>query len=211
MRFIGIVFSGKSIRHAGKIVKQSVTCCPLLFLGTSILMAKTKVGIFTDKSWSSQTRWSKDKIKYDVTTTTCCPKCGEDVDVGTVGPAGLSQHTGKSKCKKNVEGKKKQEKEGKMWTLFNVGVKKVNVVPQEPAMLEASSSMRKYLASPLPIIIYPLQGSASNNTLWPKGMQEHQGCLLGQVRKIGIVRVMHAQKSGVIRIFLHSLMYVNKM
>ena len=35
MRFIGIVFRGKSIRHAGKIVKQSVTCCPLLFLGTS--------------------------------------------------------------------------------------------------------------------------------------------------------------------------------
>jgi len=55
----------------------------------------------------------KDKIKYDVTTTVCCPECGEDVNVGTAGPAGLSQHTGKSKCKKNVERKKKQQKEGK--------------------------------------------------------------------------------------------------
>ena len=81
--------------------------------------------------------------------TARCPECGEDVIVGTAGPAGLCQHTGKSKCKKNVERKKKQEKEGKMRTLFNIGVKKVNVVPQEPAMPEASSSLR---ALPLPII-----------------------------------------------------------
>ena len=42
-------------------------------------MAKTKVRIFTDKSWSSRTRSSKDKIKYDVTATARCPECGEDI------------------------------------------------------------------------------------------------------------------------------------
>ena len=66
-----------------------------------------------------------------------------------------------------------------MRTLFDVGVKKVNVVPQEPAMPEASSSTRKRLASPLPIIIHPSRGSASNDALRPEGMQERQGCLLG--------------------------------
>ena len=59
--------------------------------------------------------------------TAHCPECGEDINVGTAGPAGLSQHTDKSKCKKNVERKKKQQKEGKMRTLFDIGVKKVNV------------------------------------------------------------------------------------
>ena len=98
-----------------------------------------------------------------------------------------------------------------MRTVFDVGVKKVNGIPQEPAMQEASSSTRKHLASPLPIIPHPSRGSASNDALRPEGMQEHQGCLLGWVRKIGIVRVMHTQKSGTIRIFLHSLVYINKI
>ena len=71
-------------------------------------MAKTKVLLFSDKSWSSQTRWSKDKIKYNVITTARCPECGKDVIVGTAGLAGLSQHTGKSKCKKNVSRKKEE-------------------------------------------------------------------------------------------------------
>ena len=66
-----------------------------------------------------------------------------------------------------------------MRTLFDVGVKKVNVVPQEPTMPEASSSTRKRLAPPLPIIIHPLPGIARNDVLRPEGMQEHQGCLLG--------------------------------
>ena len=61
-------------------------------------------------------------------TAHCPEQCGEDIDVGTAGPDGLSQHMGKSKCKKNVERKKKQQKEGKMRTLFDIGVKKVNVV-----------------------------------------------------------------------------------
>ena len=41
-------------------------------------MAKTKVRMLTDKSWSSWTRWSN-KIKYDATTTACYPKCGKDI------------------------------------------------------------------------------------------------------------------------------------
>ena len=45
----------------------------------------------------------KDKIKYNVTMTACCPECGKDFNVGTAGPAGLSQHTGKSKCRKKEE------------------------------------------------------------------------------------------------------------
>ena len=72
--------------------------CPTLQPG--IPMAKTKVRTSTDKSWSSWTRWLKDKIKYNVMTTTRCPECGEDINEGTAWPAGLSQHTGKSKCKR---------------------------------------------------------------------------------------------------------------
>ena len=49
---------------------------------------------------SSRTRWLTDQIKYDATTITRCPECGEDINVGTVGPASFSQHTGKSKWKR---------------------------------------------------------------------------------------------------------------
>ena len=56
----------------------------------------------------------KDKVKYDVDTAAHCTECGEDINVGTAGPAGLSQHTGERKCRKNIENKKKQEKQGKI-------------------------------------------------------------------------------------------------
>jgi len=70
---------------------------------------------------------------------------------------------GKSKCRKNIENKKKKEKQGMIQTLFDVGVvKKGKDVPQDPLMPEASSSTRKALASPLPIIVYPSKGSSSN-------------------------------------------------
>ena len=71
MRFIGIVFSEKSIRQAGKIVKQSVTCCPLLFLGTSISPVafpwndpcfKETIG-----SWATTEIWVKEPKKPNVT------------------------------------------------------------------------------------------------------------------------------------------------
>jgi len=114
-------------------------------------------------------------------TTACCSECGEDINVGTAGLAGLSQHMGKSKCQKNIENKKKKEKQGMIQTLFNVGVvKKGKDIPQDPLMPEASSSTRKALASPLPIIVYPSKGS-SGNAPQPEslGTKEHQGCLLG--------------------------------
>ena len=41
-------------------------------------------------------------------------KCSEDINVGTVGPPGVSQHTGKSKCQKNIKNKKRQENQGKI-------------------------------------------------------------------------------------------------
>jgi len=110
-----------------------------------------------------------------------CSECGEDINVGTAGLAGLSQHMGKSKCRKNIENKKKKEKQGTIRTLFNVGVvKKGKDIPQDPLMPEASSSTRKALASPLPIIIYPSKGSSSNAPQPESlGTKEHWGCLLG--------------------------------
>jgi hypothetical protein len=108
------------------------------------------------------TRPIKDKIKYDTNTTARCLECGEDINIGTAGPAGLSQNTGKSKCKKNIKNKKKQEKQGKIRTLFDVGVKKGKDVSQEVVMTEASSSTRKALASPLPVTVYPSTASSSN-------------------------------------------------
>jgi len=77
-------------------------------------MAKTKVQRSTDKVGAhGLDDLLKDKIKYNVTMTARCPECGEDINVGTAVPAGLSQHTGKSKCKKSVERRKKQQKGGK--------------------------------------------------------------------------------------------------
>ena len=123
----------------------------------------------------------KDKVKYDVDTTARCTECGEDINVGTAGPAGLSQHTGKSRCRKNIENKKKQEKQSKIRTLFDVGVKKGKDIPQGPVMPEVSSSTRKALVSPLPIIVYPSKAPTSSNASEPEslGTKERQGCLLG--------------------------------
>ena len=100
-----------------------------------VAMQKMKVSV-RYAQWQSQ-RWNylfvnaaywpianQKKIKYDVATTAHCPECNEEVNVGTAGPAGLVQHTGKSKCEKTKEMKKKQEKEGKnrIRTLFEVGI-----------------------------------------------------------------------------------------
>ena len=81
----------------------------------------------------------------------CCPECDEDINVGTAGPASLSQHTGKSKCEKTKEMKKKLEKGGRTQTLFDVGMKKAKDILQQPAQPKASSS-RNSLSVPLPII-----------------------------------------------------------
>ena len=123
----------------------------------------------------------KGKVKYNVDTAARCTECGKDINGGTVGPAGLSQHMGKSKCWKNIENKKKQEKQGKIRTLFDIGVKKGKDIPQGPVILEVSSSTRKALASPLPIFVYPSKAPSSSNASEPEslGTKECQGCLLG--------------------------------
>ena len=46
-----------------------------------------------------------------------CPSCGEDVHVGSAGPAGIAQHEGKGPRRK-AQAKKNQQK--KTSTLFNV-------------------------------------------------------------------------------------------
>jgi len=64
-------------------------------------------------------------VKYDTSTTVKCPECDEEVQVGTAGPAGIVQHQGKKACIKASEAKKQK---GKVRTLFQVGVKKVQVL-----------------------------------------------------------------------------------
>jgi len=90
-----------------------------------------------------------------------CLECSEDINVGTAGPAGLSQNTGKGKCQKTKESKEKAVKGSKMRTLFDVGVKKGKGIPQEPALPKASLSTRKPLAVPLPIMVHPSQGHSN--------------------------------------------------
>ena len=50
-----------------------------------------------------------------------CPSCGEDVHVGSAGPAGIAQHEGKGPRRK-AQTKKNQQK--KTRTLFDIGLKK---------------------------------------------------------------------------------------
>ena len=66
------------------------------------------------------------KVKYDTSTTVKCPECNEDIQVGTAGPAGIIQHQGKKPCIKAREAKKEK---GRLRTLFQVGVKKVQILP----------------------------------------------------------------------------------
>jgi len=124
----------------------------------------------------------KKKTKYDITTTARCPECNEEVNVGTAGPAGLREHTGKSKCKQTKEMKKKLTKEGKtrIRTLFEVGVKKAKDVPQLPVQPTASASTRERLAVPLPIIVHPTQVNSSE-VAQSEGIRikERRGCSLG--------------------------------
>ena len=50
-----------------------------------------------EHSW--KWRKAKEKVKYDNSTTVVCPSCGEDVHIGSAGPAGLAQHEGKGPCR----------------------------------------------------------------------------------------------------------------
>ena len=58
-------------------------------------------------------------MKYNTLTTVKCPKCDEDVQVGTVGPAGI---IGKKAC---IKAHKAKKEKGRVQTLFQVSVKQV--------------------------------------------------------------------------------------
>ena len=70
-----------------------------------------------------------------------CPECETDINIGFAGPEGLVQHQGKSKCKENIDKKKKTNKKTKVWTLFAVGMKKLAKLVGSDA--EVESCLRK--------------------------------------------------------------------
>ena len=55
-----------------------------------------------------------------------CPECDENIQVGTAGPAGIIQHQGKKPC---IKARKAKKEKGWLQTLFQVGVKKVQILP----------------------------------------------------------------------------------
>lgn len=74
-----------------------------------------------------KTKERKKRLKYNITPRCSASDCDEkvSVQVGTAGPANLSQRMGRSKCQKTKERKEKLEGKGKMRTLFDVGMKKL--------------------------------------------------------------------------------------
>ena len=64
--------------------------------------------------------------QYDYSTIVVCPSCGEEVHVGSAGPAGLAQHEGKGPCRKS-QAKKEQKRQTR--TLFDVGLKRAKDIP----------------------------------------------------------------------------------
>ncbi|KAF8154984.1 hypothetical protein B0H34DRAFT_676656 [Crassisporium funariophilum] len=89
-------------------------------MGVPGIEAVTRVKMVKEKN-----KEKSEKVKYDAATTVRCPKCNEEVQVGTVGPAGIIQHQGKKSCQKARQAKKDK---GKLWTLFQVGVKRVQAL-----------------------------------------------------------------------------------
>lgn len=98
-------------------------------------------------------RLTKEKIKYDNSTTVICPSCGEDMHIGMAGPASLGQHEAKGPCHK-AQAIKEQKK--KTRTLFDVGVKKVKDIL--PSTSTASSSRNK---GPSPIKVLETESHQS--------------------------------------------------
>ena len=73
---------------------------------------------------SNFNKWSIEQPKYDIDFKVQCPACGEDIQVGFAGPAGLVNHQGKSRCQKTVATKAKIEKMAKRPTLFHFSITK---------------------------------------------------------------------------------------
>ncbi|KAF8148025.1 hypothetical protein B0H34DRAFT_272383 [Crassisporium funariophilum] len=119
----------------------------------------------------------KEKVKYDDSTTIVCPSCGEDVRVGSAGPAGLAQHEGKGPCRKN-QAKRKQQK--KTRTLFDVGLKKTNNVLGRLIGAPAAASSPSRNKDPAPITVFcdsHKTGLCVNETV--SGGQDRRGCQRG--------------------------------
>ena len=105
-----------------------------------------------------------------------CPSCGEDVHVGSAGPAGLAQHEGKGPCRKS-QAKKEQKRQAR--TLFDVGLKRAKDIPASmPAA--AGSSTRSKAPPPVVVIQKAYQGMEAHHTsssMVPG--QERRGCERG--------------------------------
>ena len=70
------------------------------------------------------------RVKYSVDFTVQCSECDQDIKVGYAGPKGIKQHQGSKRCRKTVakneRSKKRLEKQLKIRTLFDVGVRKID-------------------------------------------------------------------------------------
>jgi hypothetical protein len=66
-----------------------------------------------------------EKVKYNASTTVKCPKCDEELQVRTAGPAGIVQHQGKKAC---IKAPKAKTEKGRVRTLFQVRVRKVQAL-----------------------------------------------------------------------------------
>src|ERR1700678_2556283 len=117
---------------------------------------------------------AKERVKYDNSTTIVCPSCGEDVHVGSAGPAGLAQHEGKGPCRK-AQAKKEQQK--KTRTLVKSSVKKTNDIPASMPAAAGSSSRNKW---PPPIVVVQTpQGLEVHYSATEPGGQVRRGCERG--------------------------------
>jgi len=102
-----------------------------------------------------------------------CPFCGENVCIGSAGPAGLVQHEGKGPCCK-AQAKKEQLKNAR--TLFDIGVKRAKDIPLSAPT--ANHSLRDKGPSPIMVPENPQQIETHQSNA-VSGGQEPQGCKQG--------------------------------
>ena len=97
------------------------------------------------------------EVKYKVSMRLMCPKCDTNVHVRTAGPAGLKQHQGMGPCQFAHQ---KREQQKKTCTLFDFPLKQGKKDAATSNLVMGSSSLKRQLAFPAPIIIHPLVGPA---------------------------------------------------
>ncbi|KAF8232406.1 hypothetical protein L208DRAFT_1272330, partial [Tricholoma matsutake] len=76
--------------------------------------------------------------KYDESYTMRCPDCDEDIHVGTGGPKNLASHRGRKQCCNGQERKAQLKKQGRIQTLFDIGITKATAKPKN--VVAATSS-----------------------------------------------------------------------